>query len=231
MSETNEPEEGQESAASPDSGGSGPEHASDEAASAPLLAPTEVAPTADPPQTAAPDTGAHGALPVVDRARRDPLADKRAADKVRHDDALVAPPTPTEQDIAEEKRKTGIREKLVGVQDRLEAALAEIDACKEEARALMADLYPSLVKSDRPVDAVKGYVESQKALRKNRALEPARLKALLEAAGKAPIDAAFHRQRARGMARPLRSAVKPEASAAADHAKGAVPDAAAAGQD
>lgn len=231
MPETNEPEESQETAETPDSGGSAPDPAGDAAASAPQPAAPEVAPTADPPPDAAPDTGAQEAAPVVDRARRDPQADKRAADKVRHDASLQDPPAPTEADEAEEKRKAGIREKLGAVQDTLEKALATIDTCKEEARALMADLYPSLVKSDRPVDAVKGYVASQKALRKNRALEPARLKALLEAAGKAPIDAAFHRQRARGMARPIRSAVKPEASAAPDHAKGAVPDAAAAGQE
>jgi hypothetical protein len=231
MSETNEPEEGQESAATPESGGSPPESADAGAASAPVSPEPEAAtPPARAPETA-PDEAAKAAEPVVDRARRDVQADKRAADKGRHDAALVAPPTPTEADLAEEKRKAGIREKLVAVQNTLEEALATIDGCKEEARALMADLYPSLVKSDRPVDAVKGYVESQKALRKNRALEPARLKALLQAAGKAPIDAAFHRQRARGMARPIRSAVKPEASAAPDHAKGAVPDAAAAGQE
>ncbi len=231
MSDPSEPEEGQDNAATPETGTDAPESADGGAASAPVPAePEAAAPPGRAPETA-PDEAATAADPVVDRARRDPQADKRAADKVRHDASLQDPPTPTAADEAEEKRKAGIREKLGAVQDTLEKALATVAACKEEATDLMGQLYPSLVKSDRPVDAVKGYVASQKALRKNRALEPARLKALLEAAGKAPIDAAFHRQRARGMGRPTRTAVKPETPAAADQAQGAVPDVAAAGQE
>ncbi len=83
--------------------------------------------------------------------------------------------------------------------------LSEAQGCQARLTELSALLYPHAVKSDTLVDAVRGYVKAQKRIRANRASNPARIAEILKQAGKSPIDAAFHKQRARGMTRPRRS--------------------------
>ena len=152
--------------------------------------------------------------PPVDKARaaRKPRTDaqkeKRKADDARRKAAIEATPRPkpTEAQEADAKRKAGIQDELIEAEAEITEAEDHIASCKERCKELLNELYPQLGASDRHVDAVRGYIASEKKIRANRALQPARLKALLEAAGKSPIDAAFSVQRARGMARPTRKA-------------------------
>ena len=100
--------------------------------------------------------------------------------------------------------------------------LTEAQGCQDQLTELSARLYPHAVKSDSLVDAVRGHIKAQKRIRANRATNPERIKEILKQAGKAPIDAAFHRQRARGMGRPTRKPMA-QAKPAGDKAPGAAP--------
>ncbi len=141
----------------------------------------------------------------------DARAEKQKADAERREKAIAdapRPPDPSAEDLAEQERKAQLREKMAEIQDEVDDLEAAVQAKKEELRATSAELYPHLERSDHHVDAVKGYVESQKKLRATRASSPARIKAILEAAGRAPIDQAFQAQRARGAKRPARPAAQ-----------------------
>lgn len=139
-------------------------------------------------------------------------ADKKAADTTRRKETIAASPTPdTSVEDAEDKRKAGIYEKLETVQGELVEALAAVDDCRDRASELMAELYPHSAESDKLVDAVRGHIKAQKKIRASRATNPARIAEILKAAGRSPIDNAFHVQRARGMGRPTRSQAKPAA--------------------
>ena len=170
------------------------------------------APGAEPEAASAPVSAdpapADTVAPKVRKPRTDAQKAKRKADDARRKaaiaDAQANQPEPTDDPDAE--RKAGIREELQAVADDMEEAEAHLDQCKTRTKELLAELYPAMKANDRHVDAVRGYVASQKNMRANRALAPARLKAMLEQAGKAPIDAAFSTQRARGFSRPTRQA-------------------------
>lgn len=201
-----------------------PPEAETEPTSAPVPADPDPADTVAPPETA-PDTPAVApapgtppaaeAAPVEDTARkaRKPRTDaqkaKRAADDKRRKDAIAVAQAgrPKPEADPEAERKAAIREELQAVADDMLEAEAHVDKCRARTKELLSQLYPAMKANDRHVDAVRGYVASQKDMRANRALAPARLKAMLEAAGKAPIDAAFSTQRARGFARPNRKPV------------------------
>ncbi len=146
--------------------------------------------------------------PKARKPRTDAQKAKRKADDARRKAAIqeAQDARPEAEDDPDSERKAAIREELQAVADDMEEAEAHLDKCKTRTKELLAELYPAMKANDRHVDAVRGYVASQKAMRANRALAPARLKAMLEAAGKAPIDAAFSTQRARGFARPTRQA-------------------------
>ena len=206
----------------PETGDAGADPAESEGTSAPDTADPDPAGTVAPPDSA-PDTEAEVAAapgttaeedPPVDKARaaRKPRTDaqkeKRKADDARRKAAIEASPRPkpTEAQEADAERKAGIQDELIAAEAEITEAEDHIASCKERCKELLNELYPQLGASDRHVDAVRGYIASEKRMRANRALQPARLKALLEAAGKAPIDAAFATQRARGMARPTRKA-------------------------
>lgn len=164
-------------------------------------------------------------------AKSDSLAESRkaqdAARKVRIRQAEVEAPIAeiTDEDVAEEKRRAALRAELDETATLIEEAEATIDALKKKARDLMAELYPQNVKSDRHVDAVRGYLASSQQERQNRGAHPARLKELLARAGKAPIDAAFQRARSRGTHRPSRSPINAGQAPAADQAQAATPGA------
>ena len=140
-------------------------------------------------------------------------AEKKASDTTRRRKAIAdAPelkPLPGEEE--EEKRKASIRAAIAEVQEALDEALALAEECRGNLRELMADLYPHMTGSDKLVDAVRGHVAAQKKIRANRASNPARIAEILKAAGRSPIDQAFHVQRARGARRPTRSPPKPAA--------------------
>ena len=87
----------------------------------------------------------------------------------------------------------------------------------------MLELYPQQGENDPPSQAIRGYLNASARERQHRKLAPVRLKAILEKAGLAPIDAAFSRARGRGMARPARKVAKQAAAPAADQAKDATP--------
>ncbi len=172
---------------------------------------TETAPASEPAPEAPADPE-----PTPDRTIAPPLntaqADKKAADTTRRKETIAASPTPdTSVEDAEDKRKAGIYEKLETVQGELVEALAAVDACRDRASELMAELYPHSAESDKLVDAVRGHIAAQKRIRASRATNPARIAEILKAAGRSPIDNAFHVQRARGMGRPTRSQAKPAA--------------------
>lgn len=179
--------------------------------------PPEPDPDPEPGPESAPDADPEPekAAPAVDIARRSrqPSARQRkqAADKERHDAAIEAAPRPEAdpEAVAEEERKEAIQAKLAEEDAIIREAEETIAAARERTKELLAELYPSLEASDRHVDACRAYIESEKKLRANRALAPARLEAMLKQAGKAPIDAAFSAQRARGMRRPTRTPVQP----------------------
>lgn len=150
------------------------------------------------------------ATPQVSPAAEETAAQaKKKADDARHREALAAAqanaPEPDPDLEAELARRDAIREEMLAAQGRIDDAQAMIDAERAFMEAKAAELYPSARASDRPVDAIRGYLRGQAAERKNRPMNQARLKGLLEAAGKSPIDAAFHHARARGTKRPTRS--------------------------
>ncbi len=149
---------------------------------------------------------------VVHEQPTDPVtraaSEKRDADIVRRDAAIAdapRPPDPSEADLAEQTRKADIRSRMEACQGDIDDLQAAVDEKKVDLKALSDELYPHLVASDHHTTAVRGYVESQKALRRTRASNPEVLKKMLALAGKAPIDAAMSRQKARGMKRPDRS--------------------------
>jgi hypothetical protein len=147
-------------------------------------------------------------------------AEKKAADKTRRKKAIAdspRPPDPSEEDLKIQAEKDELRAKMAEVHTELEEILEAADLCRDELRRLSLLLNPHLGASDHHVTAVRGYVLSQKRLRATRATDPERIKAILKAAGKAPIDAAFSKQRARGMKRPTRTpitAAKPDGATA-----------------
>ncbi len=150
-------------------------------------------------------------------------ADKKAADTKRRKKVIAKTDRPPEiLDEEEEKRKNEIREEMQAVTAERDDFLGEAQGCQDRLTELSAELYPHIAKSDSLVDAVRGHIKAQKRIRANRATNPERIKEILKQAGKAPIDAAFYRQRARGMARPTRkpiAATKPDG----DKAPGAAP--------
>jgi len=137
-------------------------------------------------------------------------ADKKTADATRRKKAIAAAPPPdTMAQDEEDTRKAGIYDRLEAVQTELDEHLEAVESCKAQARELMAELYPHSTGSDKLVDAVKGHIARQKEIRANRQSNPARIAEMLKAAGRSPIDQAFHVQRARGARRPTRSPPKP----------------------
>jgi hypothetical protein len=156
-------------------------------------------------------------------------ADKKAADKARRQAAItehqaaIADAPVDEKLAASDKKKTELLAKL----DELAAEVAThdeaINALRDESSALLLELYPQSGENDPPSVAIRGYINASARERQHRKLAPARLKAILEKAGLAPIDAAFSRARGRGMARPARKVAKKEAPPAADQAKDATP--------
>ncbi len=149
-------------------------------------------------------------------------ADKKEADTKRRKSVIAKTDRPEEVDTEEEKRKNEIREEMEAVTRERDEFLTEAQGCQDQLTELSARLYPHAVKSDSLVDAVRGHIKAQKRIRANRATNPERIKEILKQAGKAPIDAAFHRQRARGMKRPTRTQIKPE-KPAGEAAPGAAP--------
>jgi hypothetical protein len=131
----------------------------------------------------------------------------------------------TEEEAAEFERKDKIQAKLIEADAEIQKLQANINKRKELIKKLMADLYPHSVENDRHVDAVRGFLKASQEERRTRGAHPARLKELLERAGKAPIDAAFQRSRARGHARPTRSPVNAGGAPAGDQANKATPGA------
>jgi hypothetical protein len=189
-------------------------------------APADVPETSPEEAPVAPAPGAPADVPEdppVDKARaaRKPRTDaqkaKRKADDARRKAAIkeaqATIPEPSKEALEDDKRKADLHEELHAVQADIDEAEAVILAAKERCKEILNQLYPTFGASDRHVDAVRGYIASEKKSRANRAMQPARLKAMLEAAGKAPIDAAFSAQRARGMKRPTRA---PAAAAAGE---------------
>lgn len=151
---------------------------------------------------------------------------KQKADRARHEEALAqapAPPEPTEEQKAAQAAREELEAKMIGLQGEIDEAQALIAERKAKIQEILVQLYPSAGESDRPVDAIRGYLKAQAAERQNRPMNQERLKGLLQAAGKAPIDAAFHRARARGMARPTRSPMAQAPAAASDQAQDATP--------
>jgi len=171
----------------------------------------------DAPETEDADVDVELSEPVIeDKAAGG--TDKKTADKARrtaaideHQKAVAAAPV-DEKLAASDKKKAKLRAKL----DELAAEVAKhdeaIDALREESAALLLELYPQQGENDKLSVAVRGYVNASARERKHRSLAPIRLKALLEKAGLAPIDAAFSRARGRGMARPVRKAPKKAAA-------------------
>lgn len=171
------------------------------------------------PNKAAEDPEGTKRAPIETESQTAAAAEKREADAARRDQAIKdapRPPDPSAEDKAEQERKAKLREQMAEIQDEIDDLEAAVDTKKEELKGVSAELYPHLVESDHHVDAVRGYIASQKELRKTRAASPARIKAILEAAGKSPVDQAFAAQRARGAKRPVRPAagVTPAADAA-----------------
>lgn len=205
-----------------------PDAAESEAATGADTADPDPSGTVAPPETA-PDSEAVAAAPgataaveaapakTARRPRTDAQKAKRKADDARRKDAIKVAQAnrPPVEDDPEAERKAAIREELEAIDADMTEAEAHLDKCKARTKELISELYPAMKANDRHVDAVRGYVKSQKDMRANRALAPARLKAMLEQAGKAPIDAAFSTQRARGFSRPTRKTVGiPEGDAA-----------------
>jgi hypothetical protein len=165
-------------------------------------APTPESPAPDPEPEAEPTPEEPREIAPPSSAQ----ADKKAADKARQKEAIKAADRPAaEFDEAEEKRKAEIQAKLAEYQAELDDHVEGIEICRVRMRELMAELYPHTAESDKLVDSVRGHIAAQKKIRANRQANPARIAEVLKAAGKAPIDAAFHRQRARGQSRPTRT--------------------------
>ena len=175
---------------------------------------TPAEPAPEPTPTPTPPEPEPEPEPPPDREIAPPSsaqADKKAADTTRRKATIANADRPaTVVDEAEEKRKAAIQEELALCEAELQEHLDGIEACRKESARLMGELYPHMTESDSLVDAVRGHIAAQKKIRASRASNPARIAEILKAAGKAPIDAAFHRQRARGQSRPTRSQVAPK---------------------
>ena len=136
----------------------------------------------------------------------------------------LPPETPvTDEEIQVLEEKAGLQARLEKIANQIQELEDGIEALKGEARDVMGQLYPASVASDRHVDAVRGYLQASQEERRTRGAHPARLKELLARAGKAPIDAAFQRARARGQGRPTRSPVGQAKAPAEDQAAQATP--------
>jgi hypothetical protein len=180
------------------------------------------------PVAAEPEPEAIASDPVIESGDAGG-ANKKAADKTRRDksiaeyqEAVAAAPVNKELE-ASDKKKAKLLEKLDALAAEVAVHDEAINALREESAALLLELYPQSGENDPPAVAIRGYINASARERAHRKLAPARLKALLEKAGLAPIDAAFSRARGRGMARPARKAVKQAAPPAADQAKDATP--------
>ena len=134
---------------------------------------------------------------------------KKKADKIRREAAIEAAketqPGPSEALIAAQERKDEIIAKLHELDEEARKLEAEAQELRDVSAGLLLKLYPQQGPNDPHFVAVRGYLRAARMERQNRSLAPARLKALLQAAGRAPIDAAFARARGRGMARPKRA--------------------------
>ena len=185
-----------------------PDPAEPEAPAAPEpepAAPAPESPAADPEPEAEPTPEPREIAPPSSAQ-----ADKKAAEGKRRDKVIAETDRPREAvDPDEEKRKNKIREEMEAVTADRDAFLEEAQGCQDRLGELSAELYPHSAKSDSLVDAVRGHIKAQKKIRANRQSNPARIAEILKAAGKSPIDAAFHKQRARGMTRPRRSPAAP----------------------
>lgn len=155
--------------------------------------------------------------------------DKKAADKTRretaiaeHQDAIAKAPVNEELQKADEV-KDDIRDRMDEIAAEVAVHDEAINVLRDESSELLLELYPQQGENDPPSIAIRGYINASARERQHRKLAPIRLKAILEKAGLAPIDAAFSRARGRGMARPIRKAAKKAAPAAADQAKDATP--------
>ena len=192
-----------------------PDPAEPEAPAAPdpePAAPAPESPAADPEPEAEPTPEPREIAPPSSAQ-----ADKKAAEGKRRKKVIDAAERPADPfDPEEEKRKNAIREEMQAVTADRDALLDEAQGCQDRLAELSAELYPHAAKSDTLVDAVRGHIKAQKRIRANRASNPARIAEILKQAGKAPIDAAFHRQRARGMSRPSRTQITPEKPAQGD---------------
>jgi hypothetical protein len=208
-----------------------------EEAKAPQVAPESppsnaTAPDPAPkPAAAAPKKKAATKKPTPPRPIDSPTETRKGHDAARKAaidqavDDMPRPAEPSEAERAELERRAKLRGELDEIQSDLEKTLEKVDALKHRAREIMGEIYPHQVASDRPVDAVRGFLKASREERATRGAHPARLKELLLRAGKAPIDAAFMRARGRGTQRPSRSATSAQAPAATDQAKGATPGA------
>lgn len=141
------------------------------------------------------------------------------------EDQLEPPQPPSASELAELERKAGLQDKLIALAEDIAKHEKGIEDAKTEIKIAMAELYPQAAGNDRHVDAVRGYLKSSQEERQVRGAHPYRLKELLLRAGKAPIDAAFQRARARGQQRPTRSPIGQGNAPAADQAKEATPGA------
>lgn len=148
--------------------------------------------------------------------------DKKAADKSRRDAAIgehqaAVADAPGDKDLEKsDKAKAKILAKMEELADEVAKHDEAINVLREESAALLLQLYPQQGENDKHSVAVRGYINASARERKHRALAPGRLKALLEKAGMAPIDAAFSRARGRGMARPARKVAKKAAAKKAE---------------
>lgn len=144
--------------------------------------------------------------------------DKKAADKSRREAAIdehqaAVAAAPVNEDLEKsDKRKAKLLAKMDAIAVEVATHDEAINALREEAAALLLQIYPQQGENDKHSVAVRGYLNASARERQHRALAPGRLKALLEKAGMAPIDAAFSRARGRGMARPARKVAKKAAA-------------------
>jgi hypothetical protein len=177
---------------------------------APAEAPAPDAPAEPAAETPAPATPAAEPDKTIAPPVNGAQADKKAADTTRRKKAVAdAPAVDTNDQDEEDARKAKIYDQLEAVQAEVDEHLDAVKSCKAQARDLMAELYPHSLQSDTLVDAVRGHIAAQKKIRASRASNPARIAEILKAAGRSPIDQAFHVQRARGARRPTRSPPKP----------------------
>jgi len=178
---------------------------------------TDENPTPDAEAPDAAETETVESAPVIE-AKAESGTDKKTADKARrtaaideHQAAVAAAPV-NEELAASDKKKAKLHAKLEALAVEVATHDEAINALRDESAALLLELYPQQGENDKLSVAVRGYINASKRERQHRSLAPIRLKALLEKAGLAPIDAAFSRARGRGMARPARKVAKKAAA-------------------